>query len=343
MDTEYSEDTHDTTAELDTTQIFNIRDLVNNNMEVTEGVQIRSRDVVSYVLLKWDSTVDRNWTVPDPQLFHDLVNRVESRVMELKLQCGDVLKWTNLWGKVGLLGLSIKNHALLTEFRELIEKQMTGTIKFSIYPRDALEKKGNVSVLLRETYRGLDVTQLPRSIFRRTRQLRGGLKVTHVKHYGDHERSRTGAPKKGWRLVLLQGDEEFMHSLEKFEPEHRFWVGSDRIIIRGGKRKAPAGNNTTGPQRPILGNPGRHATAGSRQLQWQGLEQQQQQSGQRQQQQHNTSHRGRSGTRENDRELPGSSGGGASRRGTGAGSRSADARGGVPVWGEAPHTRGGST
>ena len=38
MDTEYSEDTHDTTAELDTTQIFNIRDLVNNNMEVTEGV-----------------------------------------------------------------------------------------------------------------------------------------------------------------------------------------------------------------------------------------------------------------------------------------------------------------
>ena len=246
MDTEYSGGAHDTTTELDSTQVFSVRDLVGDQMEVAEGVQIRSRDIVSYVLLKWDSTTDTNWSVPDPQLFHDLVNRVESRPMELKLRCGDVLKWSNLWGKVGLLGLSIKDRDLLTEFRELVERQVTGTMKFSIYPRDALEKKGNVSVLLRETYRGLDVTQLPRSIFRRTRALRGGLKVTHVKYYGDEERSRTGASKKGWRLVLLQGDSTFMDSLEQFEPEHRFWVGSDRIIIRGGVRKNPSKTPTRG-------------------------------------------------------------------------------------------------
>ena len=81
--------------------------------------------------------------------------------MEQKLKCGDVLRWTNLWGKVGLMGLSVKDRDMLRDFRELVEKQVTGTTKFSIYPRDALEQKGNVSVLLRETYRGLDVTQLP--------------------------------------------------------------------------------------------------------------------------------------------------------------------------------------
>ena len=125
-------------------QVFSIRDLVNERMEVVEGTEIRSKDVIPFVVLQWDSSKDTNWTVPEPQLFHDLVNRVESRVMELGLKCGDVLKWSNMWGKVGLLGLSARDRDMITSFRELIEKQVTGTIKFSIYPRDALEKKGNV-------------------------------------------------------------------------------------------------------------------------------------------------------------------------------------------------------
>ena len=237
-----------------------------------------------------------------------------------------------MWGKVGLLGLSIKNRDLLTDFRELVEKQVTDSTKFSIYPRDALEKKGNVSVLLRETYRGLDVTLLPRAIFRRNRALRGGLKVTHVKHYGDDERSRTGAPKRGWRLVLLQGDATFMESLERFEPEHRFWVGSDRIIIRGGNRKS----QTAGQERPGQGNVGGSTRPGSRQLPWQGRGQQQQQSHLNQ----TAPGRGRN-NQDYERDFPRSGNmSRSSRRGTGTGPRSADAIRGAPVWGES--TRGGS-
>ena len=300
-------------------------------MEVAEGVEIRSRDVIPYVLLKWDTARDTNWTVPDPQLFHDLVNRVESRVMEQNLKCGDVLKWSNLWGKVGLLGISAKDHDQLTAFREVIEKQVTGTTKFSIYPRDALEKKGNVSVLLREAHRGLDVTQLPRAIFRRTRALKGGLKVTHVKYYREGDRSRAGASKKDWRLVLLQGDATFMTSLEKFEPEHRFWVGSDRIIIRGGERRAPS----TGRQQ-------QHQQGGQRsQI---GTQRQQQDQQQQRQQRLDQSSRGRSGNRTYDREFPGTSTGpsSSSRRNNEAGSRSTGAIRGAPVWGEASGSRGWS-
>ena len=360
MDVEYSGGAHDTTVELDTTQVFSVHELVNDGMEVVEGAEIRSRDVISFVLMKWDSSVDTNWTVPEPQLFHDLVNRVEDRANELRLKCGDVLKWSSLWGKVGLLGLSIKDRDLLIEFRELVEKQVTGSIKFSIYPRDALEKKGNVSVLLRETYRGLDVKLLPRSIFRRNRALRGGLKVTHIKHYGDAERSRAGASKKGWRLVLLQGDATFMESLERFEPEHRFWVGSDRIIIRGGNRKTPSSKRQSSSDQ---GGPG-PVPAGQQQQQQQhpkrrdpqqhqqpwGGQQQQQQSwgGQRQlpdrhQQQLNASGRGGGSSREHNRTFPNDTSrmsGTGRGRGAGTGSRSGDINRGAPVWGEVPHAHG---
>ena len=240
------DDAMDTTVDLDTTQVFNVRDLVSSGMEVTEGAQVRTRDVVPYVLLKLDEATDNKWSVPDTQLFHGLTNRLESRIMRDDLPCGAVLKWSNLWGKVGLLGLSVKNAALLSDFRNLVESQVKGSIRFSIYPRDALEKKGNVSVLLRETYRDFDIGVLAKTILRRTRKLKGGLRVTHVKEYGDKERSRAGASKAGWRLVLLQGTPDFMASLEQFEADHRFWVGSDRVIIRGGNRK-PSSNNNNNP------------------------------------------------------------------------------------------------
>ena len=136
------------------------------------------------------------------------------------LPCGKIFKWSNLWGKVGLLGLASKNNRLLADFRNLVETQVKGKIHFSIYPRDGLEKKGNVSVLLRETYRDFDINVLAKTILRRTRQLRGGLRVTHVKEYGDRERSRAGASKAGWRLVLLQGTPEFMSSLEQLSLIH---------------------------------------------------------------------------------------------------------------------------
>ena len=306
-------DDHDTTTVFDQTQVFDIRELVSNDIEVASE-EIRTKDVISYVVLKWDTRVDPNWTVPDPALFHDLLNRVTCEILERDLACGSIRKWTNMWGKVGLVGLSPKSTALLTEYRELVERQVVGSTKFTIFPRDGLEKKGCVSVLLREYYRHFKIELLPKEILRRTKALRGGLKVTHFKSYKAGDRSRTGASKEGWRLILLQGTAEFMSSLEAFEEEHRFPVGSDRIIIRGGKRKPPqsgAGQARAGP--------------GPR-----GRGPQQQQGQQHQQQWASGSGGARTGTRsqEHNRES-------GTRRGSGRGSGAA----GVPdygVWGTAP-------
>ena len=239
-------DSLDTTSEMDCTQVLDIRDLVNPDLGVGER-EIRTRDVVSYVVLKWDTRIDPNWTVPDPPIFHDLVNRVMSFIREEDLACGSVLKWTNLWGKVGLLGLSARDTALLTEYREVLESQYMGSTKFTIFPRDGLERKGCLSILLRECYRHFNIAQLPKELLRRSKKLRGGLKVTHTKTYKAGDRSRNGASKEGWTLVLLQGTKEFMSSLEQFEEDHRFPLGSDRVIVRGGKRRPGQGQSR--PQR----------------------------------------------------------------------------------------------
>ena len=97
MEFAHAEDPMDTTTEFDQTQIFNIRDIVSRDIEVADD-EIRSKDAIAFVVLKWDTAVDPNWTVPDPFLFHDLLNRVTCDILEEELPCGQVRKWTNMWG-----------------------------------------------------------------------------------------------------------------------------------------------------------------------------------------------------------------------------------------------------
>ena len=139
-----------------------------------------------------------------------------------------------MWGQVGLIGLSTKHVPSLNAYRAVVESQTHRGSTFTLFPKEAVEKRGNVSVLLREIFRNFDVTYLPKAIMQRSRKLRGGLRVTHVKEYEDDEYSRSGACKAGWRIVLLQGCAEFMRSLELYDQEHKFPVGSGHVLIRGG-------------------------------------------------------------------------------------------------------------
>ena len=147
-----------------------------------------------------------------------------------------------MWGKVGLLGLSPKNMEHVKQYRALIEDQVAGQIRFTIFPKDGLDKRGNLSVLLRENFISFKPEWLPQWIITRSR-IRGGLRVTHVKEYAETDRTRNGTSKRGWRLILLQGCPLFMKSLERFDQEHRFPVVAGHVIIRGGTGR-PRSRNT---------------------------------------------------------------------------------------------------
>ena len=132
------------------------------------------------------------------------------------------------------MGLSPSNMGHLKDYRDLIEAQTLRDIKFTIFPKDGLEKKGSLTVLLRENFRNLIPTCLPGMILSRSRKLRGGLRVTHVKTYAETDKSRAGASKKGWRLVYLEGCQVFLTSLQQYDQEYKFPVGCGQILIRGG-------------------------------------------------------------------------------------------------------------
>ena len=231
------EEEMDETTDLDKTVLLEVGQLVAAEMRPEQAAQVRAKKVVPFVVLKFDPNVDKHWTVPLPDVFHDLVNRVEGEIVEENLKCESAYVWANVWGKVGLLGLSPKNPDLINEYRGVLERQIKGNTRFTIFPKDALDKKGNISVLLRASFRSFKAEWLPKAIMRRTRQLKGSLRLTHVKTYADSDVSRAGASKKGWRLALLQGCTRFLISLERFGQDHLFPVGSGQILIRGGSNR----------------------------------------------------------------------------------------------------------
>ena len=157
-----------------------------------------------FVIVKFTTGVDKTWTIPDPMTFHDLLNRVEGYIHDERLPCGQAYRWANLWGKVGLLGLSPANKQHIVEYRQAVEAQVLAQTKFSMIPKDALDRTGQISVLLRTNLRSFKHEWLANALIDRSRGLRGGLRVTHVKTYTNKDYSRTGSCKDGWRLVLLQ-------------------------------------------------------------------------------------------------------------------------------------------
>ena len=70
------------------------------------------------------------------------------------------------------------------------------------------------------------------------RDSKGSVDISHIKTYGEKDVTMFGESKKGWRLVRLDGDREFLDSLEQFPESKRFTLGSGFIQIRGGKRAA---------------------------------------------------------------------------------------------------------
>ena len=241
-------------VDLDESRVFDMRELVSPDIDIRSGSQVRTRDVVQFVLLArprrdsdrrpTSSTVATDWFVPDTADFHDLINRAESTMIEQNLQCFKARKWSNFWGKVGLLGLSPKNTQHLHQYRSAVEASPTRDLTFTLFPREAVENRGSISLVLRDQFRSLSAKCVPASLFSLNRGLRGNLRVTHSKAYSSNDKTRTGISKAGWRLLLLQGCPEFMRSLEQYDEDERFSLGSGYVYIRGGVRK-PKSSNTT--------------------------------------------------------------------------------------------------
>ena len=237
-------------TDLNETRTFDMRDLVTREIDIRPGSKVKTRDVIQFVVLakpRKSTTVTgasapaTKWTVPEPNDFHDIINRAECYMIEQKLMCYKARKWSNLWGKVGLIGLSPKFPEQLEDYRTVLEGHPSDEFYYTIFPREAVENRGSVSLILREQFRAFSYKCLPASLFSLNPKLQGSLRVTHQKTYSKDDKTRGGQSKEGWRLILLQGCPAFMRSLEQFDEDTRFSLGSGYVYIRGGVRKPRSG------------------------------------------------------------------------------------------------------
>ena len=249
----YSSELNETiNTELDETRVFDMRELVSSDIDIRGGSQVRSRDVVQFVVLSkpisGSLSIDgpTPWSVPSTKIFKELINRAECFMIEKRLTCYKARKWSNMWGKVGVIGLSPRHREDMDNYRTIIEGSPTEELTFTLFPKAAVENRGSISIILREQFSSFRETCLPASLFSLNKGLRGSLRVTHTKAYGDEEKTRAGISKQGWRLILLQGCPEFMRSLANYHDDERFALGAGYIYIRGGTRKArpPSDNGT---------------------------------------------------------------------------------------------------
>ena len=209
-----------------------IVDTVKNQVNVT----FVTGPVAKFILVARD-TVTSRWSVPSRLRFHDVVNQAESKIRRDKLSCGSVLDWCSEWGGgggVGLLGLRVIHPRELHAFRTVITEVRIGGLWYNTYPKDFLAHKTEVSVLLRQELRCLDLQFLPHSLFEKNSLLEGDIRVRYSRHRDERGDDPTVAPllQDGGKVVILEVDEKFALSLQKYPNNYSFRLGSFNAKLR---------------------------------------------------------------------------------------------------------------
>lgn len=208
--------------------IDNIKDQVN--------VTFTTGPVAKFILVARDSLTSR-WSVPSRLRFHDVVNQAESRIRRNNLSCGSVLDWCSEWGGgggVGLLGLRVIHPRELNTFRTVITEIRIGGLWYNTYPKDFLAHNTEVSVLLKQELRCLDLQFLPHSLFEKNSLLSGNIRVRYSRHRDERNDDPTVAPllQDGGKVVILEADEEFALSLQSYPNNYSFRLGSYTAKLR---------------------------------------------------------------------------------------------------------------
>ena len=89
---------------------------------------------------------------------------------------------------------------------------------------------------MKRNMRKITVDKLPEMVFDRNKKLRGTLTPIKCKSFANSDVNQNGTSRKHWRLVHLEGDQEFLDSIAQYPDDHVFKLGADGIQIRGGTR-----------------------------------------------------------------------------------------------------------
>ena len=200
-------------------------------------VNVKTRGAIQFIILvRSGHAGGSEWDTPSTESVRDFASHLTCTIMELKLEFGGILRWTNPWGNVAIMGLDSSDLDLLMKFRTFLTTLRFDHRYFNTFPKDAMSNNFGLSVLLRSDLRLFREQFLAEALFARN-NLYGVLDTLQSETFTASDTTRAGVSKNGWRNVTLEGDQEFLDSLRHFTSSHWFNVGPGSVQIHGGERR----------------------------------------------------------------------------------------------------------
>ena len=140
-------------------------------------------------------------------------------------------------GRSGVNRLNSRNYLLKQTLRTYISDAQRDGMEFCSIPKDGIVFNKDLSTMLRDNLGNDAPDAFPTLLYRRNKDLKGGLTVIKSKLFTTKDKTKRGQSMAGWRLFKLIGDEEFHNSLGQFPENHQFRICSSNIMIRGGDGK----------------------------------------------------------------------------------------------------------
>ena len=69
----------------DNTLVLDVGDLICNSVGLHDQLKISVKEVVQFIVLKYDADTDKDWTIPEPAVFRDLLGHVAVSYTHLTL------------------------------------------------------------------------------------------------------------------------------------------------------------------------------------------------------------------------------------------------------------------
>ena len=221
-----------TPKELGEERFFAVKELASTQKLRT----IPLNDMVEFVLLARDS--DQNLYVPSIPFFEQVVARIEINIIT-KFPNLRPLYWSSSrWMGCGVLELAAS--PLLEEWRSTLAKMDLngdGKLWVDTFPKDSLLMGPDVSALLKSVYWDYGLRWVSHSLMYRNKAMRGNVRLSYSKPYGEHDLTRFGVSMHQWQMVYLSGDCIFMEFLSKHPSSHRFTVRPSTVVLKGGIRR----------------------------------------------------------------------------------------------------------
>lgn len=119
-------------------------------LEEDNMAMVKTKGVVQFIILARNGHIkDELWEAPGIDMVRNFASYITCTIAELKLDFGIVLRWTNPWGSVAVMGLDASDLGALLRFRTFCTTLRFQHHYFNTFPKDAMTNNYGLTILLR--------------------------------------------------------------------------------------------------------------------------------------------------------------------------------------------------